>query len=80
MSNTNLNNLSAGSIVTMFFGFIFLAILAGFLLAFPIMWLWNWLMPVIFGLPIIGFWKAWGLMMLCSLLFKSHTNGNTTNK
>lgn len=33
--------------------------------------LWNWLMPDIFGLKIITYWQAWGLCFLCSMLFKS---------
>lgn len=33
------------------------------------MWLWNWLMPEIFGLITIGYWQALGLMCLSSLLF-----------
>ena len=39
------------------------------------MWLWNWLMPAIFGLPVITFWQAVGLLVLSHLLFKSHTSG-----
>jgi hypothetical protein len=31
--------------------------------------LWNWLMPVIFGLPRIGFWQAMGLMGLSWIFF-----------
>jgi hypothetical protein len=31
--------------------------------------LWNWLMPVIFGLPEIGYWQAFGLVVLAKLLF-----------
>lgn len=31
--------------------------------------LWNWLMPSLFGLPLIGFWQAVGLMALSWLLF-----------
>jgi len=34
------------------------------------MWLWNALMPVIFGLPAIGFWQALGLLALSHILFK----------
>jgi hypothetical protein len=34
------------------------------------MWLWNWLMPAIFKLPEIGFWKAIGLLLLAQILFK----------
>lgn len=36
-----------------------------------VMVLWNWVMVSIFGLPAISFWLAWGLMILCSFLFKS---------
>lgn len=43
---------------------------AALLLGFPLMFLWNWLMPHIFGLPQIGFWEAMGLYLLSSILFK----------
>jgi len=33
--------------------------------------LWNWLMPALFGLPLISFWQAWGLVVLSHILFKS---------
>ena len=36
-----------------------------------VMWLWNWLMPAIFGLTTISFWQAWGLVVLSHILFKS---------
>ena len=38
-----------------------------------IMLLWNWLMPPLFGLGKIGFWKAVGISMLSTILFKSQT-------
>lgn len=31
-------------------------------------WLWNWLMPEIFGLSELSFWQAVGLVVLCRLL------------
>lgn len=40
------------------------------IMAFPVKWLWNWLCPVIFGLPVISVLQAWGLAMLSSLLLK----------
>jgi membrane protein required for beta-lactamase induction len=43
------------------------------LLGYPLMLLWNWLMPVIFGLPEITFWQAIGLNLLSTILFKSTT-------
>lgn len=43
------------------------------LMSLPVMLLWDWLMPTIFGLPEITWLQAWGLLFLCGLLFKSHT-------
>jgi len=31
--------------------------------------LWNWLTPVMFGWPAITFWQAFGLLVLCRILF-----------
>ncbi len=31
--------------------------------------LWNWLMPMIFGLKVITFWQAFGIVLLAKLLF-----------
>lgn len=44
------------------------------LIAFPVMLLWNWLMPEIFGLIEISFWQALGLCFLSSALFKSSSS------
>lgn len=41
-----------------------LAILFGFV----IMWLWNWLMPEIFGLTTLKYWQAVGLFILLKIL------------
>ena len=41
------------------------------ILGFPLMLLWNWLIPTIFGLPYITFWQALGLNILSTILFKS---------
>ena len=41
------------------------------LFSIPVWLLWNWLMPVIFGVTKVNLWQAWGLTFLCSLLFKS---------
>lgn len=43
--------------------------------ALPVMWLWNWLCPELFGLPEVGFCQAWGLLFLSSILFKSTRAG-----
>jgi hypothetical protein len=39
-----------------------------FLVGWLVMWLWNWLMPDIFGLPVITVCQAWGLLLLAHLL------------
>ncbi|MHC4599994.1 MAG: hypothetical protein ACYS47_13410 [Planctomycetota bacterium] len=51
----------------------------GLLLGFGVMWLWNWLMPSLFGVPEIGYWQAVGLFILCHLLFKNHSAHHTSS-
>ena len=34
-----------------------------------VMHLWNWLVPTLFGWPMISFWQAFGLLALCRILF-----------
>ena len=46
------------------------------LLGYPLMLLWNWLIPNIFGLPEITFWQAIGLNFLSTILFKPTTIKN----
>ncbi len=51
-------------------GFVFAMVMA-LLFGILVKWLWNWLMPPIFGLTTITFWQAWGLVVLSHILFKS---------
>jgi hypothetical protein len=46
------------------------------LFGWAVMALWNWLMPDIFGLKQIGYWQAWGLMVLSAIFFKGLGSGN----
>jgi hypothetical protein len=46
-----------------------IAIVACIVFGFITMYLWNWLMPAIFGLPSIHFAQALGLVILSKLLF-----------
>ena len=48
-------------------GMVALAVVA---LGFPLMIVWNWIMPDIFGLPEITFWQAIGLNFLSVILIK----------
>ena len=54
-----------------------LAILLMMLLAWPVMLLWNYaLAPVVDGVNNISLGQALGLMVLISLLFKTHVSNN----
>lgn len=47
-------------------------IFAGAALVAPLTWFaWNGTMPLLFGLPTIGYWTAFKLNLLASLLIKS---------
>ncbi len=45
------------------------------LLGFVIMWLWNWLMPELFGLTTITYWQAVGLFILSKMLISGDSSG-----
>jgi hypothetical protein len=54
-------------------GLVILGVLAAaaFALVFGwvVMLLWNWLMPAIFGLTVITYWQAFGIVVLAKLVF-----------
>jgi hypothetical protein len=45
------------------------AALAVVVFGFVVMSLWNWLMPTLFGVRLISFWQALGVLILCKILF-----------
>ena len=51
--------------------FIASILMLSIIVGFPLMWLWNWLMPLIFGLIEITFWQAVGLFFLAGILVKN---------
>jgi hypothetical protein len=55
----------------LFFGFLFFVIFGGVV----VQWLWNWLVPDIFGLRTISVWEALGLLALSRILFGSFGGG-----
>ena len=61
-----------------FFGLLFVAAVVALLMALPIMWLWNWLMPHLFGLIQIDFLEALGISFLSQLLFKSNNTSGSS--
>lgn len=60
------------STVTTILAYLVLVVAVAFVAALPVMWLWDWLMPTIFGLPEITWAQSLGLMLLCHALFKSN--------
>lgn len=59
--------------LVMLCGVFIVIVVFSLLIAFPIKWLWNGVMPDIFGLPEITFWKAYGMYLLFHLLLRGVT-------
>jgi uncharacterized protein YacL len=74
MSKTENAGTVVGSIVGAIIGGIILVVITALIAALPTYLLWNWLMPVIFNLPVITFWQALGINILCEILFKSNSS------
>jgi predicted ferric reductase len=49
--------------------FVLFALVAVTVLTAVVMSLWNWLMPSLFGLGVITFWQALGLLVFSRILF-----------
>jgi uncharacterized membrane protein len=49
----------------------------GCIFGYIIMWLWNQLMPQIFGLPIISYWQGIGLFILARILLGTFASDNS---
>jgi len=65
---------STGEIVgIIIFGGIFITGLA-ILFGFVLMWLWNWIMPLVFDLPELTYWQAVGLFILSRILIGGFGN------
>ncbi|MEQ6124739.1 hypothetical protein AAON49_11090 [Pseudotenacibaculum sp. MALMAid0570] len=58
---------------------IILAVTFFVLFGYVIMYLWNWLMPSIFGLTTITFWQAIGLCLLSKILFGGFGGGDKSS-
>ena len=51
----------------------------GVVFTFGVMFLWNWLMPLLFGITVVTFWQALGILVLSKILFGSggHHSGHS---
>jgi len=63
--------------VLMIIGFVILGIALCILMGFVMMWLWNWLMPMIFGLTELTYWQAVGVFVLAKLIFGGFGGGGS---
>ena len=65
-------------------GLVILAIIAisglAILFGFIIMWLWNWLMPDLFGLTTITYWQGVGIFILSKILLSGFGGGSNNGK
>lgn len=52
-----------------------IAVVFAFLFGYFVMILWNWLMPMLFGLKLITFWQAVGIIILAKLVFGGFGHG-----
>jgi hypothetical protein len=62
-------------------GLVILGVIAftafAFLLGILIVYLWNWLMPALFGIKTITFWQAIGILVLARIIFGGlHAGGH----
>lgn len=57
-------------------GGIALAVIFAFIFGYFVMLLWNWIMPVLFGLPEIDYWIAFGIILLARLIFGNFGPGH----
>ena len=60
------------AVLVIMFGIVGFTLVIGFLLAWPVMMLWNGcLVDAVTIVKPIGWLQAWGLTILCGFLFKS---------
>ena len=57
-------------------GAIVLVASVSLLLAFPVMWCWNYAVVAVFGLPKITWGMAWCLMFITNIFFSKSTVTN----
>ena len=64
--------------IAVFGALVMTIVVVGLIMSLPVMWLWNVaLVPAIPGILEITWLQAWGILILCGLLFK---NSNISTK
>lgn len=59
----------SGYLIARFVKMAIVGAIALVLFGLVVMWLWNWLMPAVFGVNAVTFWQALGLLALSWILF-----------
>ena len=55
-------------------------VVLGLILSLPVMWLWNaCLVAAIPGIKEIGWLQAWGILILCGILFKNSSSSSSSS-
>ncbi len=65
-------------VIAVIVGVLVFALVLAVIMALPVMLLWNWLMPLLFGLKTITFLQALGLSLLVKLLFPSGSSSSSS--
>jgi hypothetical protein len=55
------------------------ALVIGLLLVWPLVWMWNFVMPDVFGLSEITYWQMFWMYCLIQILFKMNITVNNKN-
>jgi len=57
---------------------IIVIVIAGLVLSLPVMLLWNYcLVGAVAGVSSIGWFQAWGILILCGFLFRSTSSNQS---
>ena len=62
--------LAIGSIVL-------IIVVAAIAFTIPVYFLWNWIMPIVFGLPTVTIWEALGISLLANCLTRNNSTGSS---
>lgn len=65
-----------GKFITTWVTYFICAIAIGLLLVWPLVWMWNFVMPDLFGVPTITYWQMFCLYILIQCLFKLNITVN----
>jgi hypothetical protein len=65
-----------GKFIMTWVTFFICALAIGLLLVWPLVWMWNFVMPDLFGVPTITYWQMFHLYLLIQCLFKLNVTVN----